>query len=112
MLGYAHVLPGPPADCPSEVLGFPFPDSLAEELASIDLVAGNRGPAGEVLLVESHDAVPQQPLLDALSAAGAKVEHRRYSNPHLWVWTEDFAKMHVPRRILEAIVDWTSGRAS
>jgi len=106
MMGYAHVIPKPEAGTPPEVLGFPFPDSLANEIGFIDLLTTEKKVARRTLVIESNDAVAQRPLCDVLSRAGSLVAHQEFSNPHLWVWTEDFAKMHVPRRILQAIVDW------
>ncbi|MFT7662548.1 MAG: pimeloyl-ACP methyl ester carboxylesterase [Planctomycetota bacterium] len=108
MMGYAHVIPKPEANCSPEALGFAFPDSVAQQISKIDLLSQQVRPARRVLLIESNDAVPQQALSESLGSTGANVTFQQYSNPHLWVWTEDFAKMHVPRRILQATVDWLS----
>ncbi|MFT5286919.1 MAG: hypothetical protein ACI8TQ_003094, partial [Planctomycetota bacterium] len=96
------------ANCSPEALGFAFPDSVAQQISKIDLLSQQVRPARRVLLIESNDAVPQQALSESLGSTGANVTFQQYSNPHLWVWTEDFAKMHVPRRILQATVDWLS----
>lgn len=106
MLGYAHVIPKPEANTSPEVLGFAFPDALAQEIAALDLLQQKQRAARRILVIESNEATPQQALSESLSATGSEVAFQQYSNPHLWVWTEDFAKMHVPRSILQAIVDW------
>ena len=106
MLGYAHVIPKPEAGCPPEILGFAFPESVAKEVSELNLLEEQRQPARRVLVIESNEATPQKELSDSLGTTGADVSYQQYSNPHLWVWTEDFAKMHVPRRILQACVDW------
>ena len=108
MTEYAHVIAKPEADTPSEILGFAFPEELAQEVAGIDLLASKSKSVRRALLIESNEAIPQQALNEGLSANGVQVDFQQYSNPHLWVWTEDFAKMHVPRRILQSIVDWLS----
>lgn len=104
MLRYAHVRPRP--DSPPEVLGFDLPASLAQELEAFSLRDLERAPTGRALVVESHDGVDQGPLRAALEGLTVRVDHQRFSNPHLWAWTEDFAKVHVPRKILDAIVAW------
>ena len=108
MVGYAHVLPKAGTDCPPEVLGFAFPDSIAQEISALDLLEVEGDAAKRILVIESNDAEPQQALCESLAKTSAVLDHQQYSNPHLWVWTEDFAKMHVPRRILQSIVDWFS----
>ena len=57
-------------------------------------------------MIESNDAVEQDPFCAKLINLESEVELKRYANPNLWVWIEDFGKMHVPREILEAITTW------
>lgn len=111
MLSYAHVRPDPrPAsergEATEEILGFPLPAPLIADLEDLDLLAIEARPARRALVIESNDAVDQTPLRDLLGRLGTSVEHRRFSNPHLWVWLEDFAKVHVPHQILQAVVSW------
>lgn len=107
MLGYAHVLPRRD-ETRREVLGYALPATLAAEVQAIDLLAASRRPAPRVLVVESNEAVAQGPLAARLEELGAAAELQSFSNPHLWVWTEDFAKVHVPHKILQAITAWAS----
>jgi pimeloyl-ACP methyl ester carboxylesterase len=115
MLGFAHVIPrkrgrGEPAQ-PKERLGFPMPEALERDILALDLLASSTGaavPAKRALLIESHTTVRQQPLVDALAARGVAVELRHFDNKNLWAWVEDFAKVHVPHRILESIASWAS----
>jgi len=105
MLSYAHVLPAS-GTAEDEILGFALPQQFMEELQGVDLLAQHEPLVERLLLIESNDDVDQGPLREHLSNLGAQVEHRRFSNPHLWVWVEDFGKVHVPRRILESLVSW------
>ncbi len=108
MMGYAHVIAKPDSGCPPEVLGFAFPDTIADELKGIDLLESRGEIAKRVLVIESNEAEPQQALCDWIAATKADLTYEEISNPHLWVWLEDFAKMHVPRKLLQSIVDWFS----
>jgi len=105
MVDYAHVVPDPVATR-SEILGFPLPESLAAELERLDATKVARRPAPRALLIQSHETVAQDALRQALAGVGVRVEHRRLPNPHLWVWIEDFGKVHVPHKILQGIVSW------
>ena len=107
MLGYAHVLPRKD-ETRREVLGYALPAPLLSEVQAIDLLAESRRPAPRTLVVESNEAVAQEPLRARLEELDAKAELQSFSNPHLWVWTEDFAKVHVPHKILQAVTAWMS----
>ncbi len=109
MEGYAHVTPRWNGG-PEEILGFALPAALRTDLATVDLLALDRPPAPRVLVIESNESVAQAPLRARLASLGADVELQRFSNPHLWVWIEDFGKVHVPRQVLEAVVDWIAER--
>ena len=104
MLAYAHVIPA--ADgARHEVLGFPLPVELAQELQALDLGALPRAP-GHVLLVESHEAVDQAPFAARLTALGVDLQRASLPTPELWEWTEDFGRVHVPHKTLTTIVRW------
>jgi pimeloyl-ACP methyl ester carboxylesterase len=105
MADYAHVIPDA-ADTRQEILGFPLPDALIADLEALDATALTRRPAQRALLIQSHEKVEQDPLRKALAGVGVRVEHQRLPNPHLWVWIEDFGKVHVPHKILQAVVAW------
>jgi pimeloyl-ACP methyl ester carboxylesterase/acyl carrier protein len=107
MENYAHVTPRKNGG-PEEILGFALPDALVDDLAAVDLLNLDSAPARRVLVVESNENVAQEPLAARLESLGAGVALKRFSNPHLWVWLEDFGKVHVPRQVLEAVVGWLS----
>ncbi len=109
MLRYAHVLPRPGGPDGLEILGFPINEALIAELGDFDLDSIDASPGKRVLVIESNDSVEQGPLTERLKGLGAEVQRESFSNPHLWVWTEDFGKMHVPHQILRTIVSWTTG---
>jgi len=116
MLAHAHVTPAPVdraaahggASTGEELLGYPMPGQLSAELSSLDLLASTERPARQALLVESNKAAAQGDLVRHLGKLDVAVQHEPVSNPHLWVWNEDFAKVHVPRKILELITAWAS----
>jgi pimeloyl-ACP methyl ester carboxylesterase len=111
MLGFAHVIPkAPPRGRPAmkERLGFPMPEALERDVAALDLLADSAAPAPRALVVESHVIVRQAPLVEVLRGQGVAVQFEHFDNPNLWAWVEDFAKVHVPHRILEAVVRWAS----
>ena len=105
MVRHAHVKPKA-TESRQEMLGFPMPDPLVADLAVVDLLAIQGKPASRVLVIESNASVEQEPLRERLASLGSRVEHQRHFNPHLWVWIEDFGKVHVPHKILQAVVSW------
>ena len=107
MESYAHVTPRHDGSL-QEVLGFPLPDALIADLGEVDLLTLEGPPARRVLVIESNESVGQEPLRERLEDLGLAVELERHSNPHLWAWIEDFGKVHVPHKILQAVVSWLS----
>jgi pimeloyl-ACP methyl ester carboxylesterase len=108
MLSYAHVIPDAKGSR-DEVLGYALPSALATDIEGVDLTANiETRPAEFVLLVETHDDVPQEPVRKFLGSYRCKLANTRVSNPHLWSWVEDFGKVHVPRKVLESIVRWAN----
>ena len=87
-----------------------MPASLAGELEHLDLLSLQRSPARRVLVIESNESIEQEPLRARLDSLGVDVELQRVANPQLWVWIEDFGKVHVPHRLLEAVVAWVAER--
>lgn len=107
MLKYAHVKARAQTGG-EETLGYPMPERLAEDLESLNLLTTRRKPARRVLIVESDERVDQERLSELLVRLVTHAEIRRFHNPVVWRWTEDFGKIHVPHKILQAIVAWLS----
>jgi len=107
MLRYAHVRPRP-REPRREILGFELPDRLIGDLGHLQLMGAVGLHAKRVLIVESNPNVRQRVLRDHLAAQRSLVTHTKFSNPHLWVWIEDFGKVHVPRKIIQNVVSWLS----
>jgi hypothetical protein len=91
-----------------EVLGYALPGSLLGDLGAIKLSSFKSLPARHALVVESVPNFPQDDLVEHLTSLGVEVSHERHTSPQLWEWTEDFARFHVPRKILDSIGDWVS----
>ncbi len=112
MLGYAHVIPDATGSR-DEVLGYPLTPALAADIEGIDVVRNiTSRPADHVLLVETHEGVPQEPLRRHLGSFRCQLANARLSTPQLWEWVEDFGRVHVPRKVLDAIVRWAGEGAS
>ena len=67
--------------------------------ASVGKVMGSGSPGVSETGTQEEDSD-----VGRVAGFGAKVELKSFSNPHLWAWIEDFAKIHVPIQILQAIV--------
>ncbi|HIF42510.1 MAG TPA: alpha/beta fold hydrolase [Planctomycetes bacterium] len=108
MLSHAHVRVDmdPAGAGRSELLGFPLPESLVDELESLRLSGLVACPARQALVVESFPRFPQDGLHERLGELGAEASLQHHETDQLWAWTEDFAKVHIPRKILEAIRGW------
>lgn len=111
MLRYAHVRPRP-EEMRREILGFELPDGLIAELGHLHLLGAVGLSSKRVLIVESNRNADQSVFRDHLAAQGAVVKYERANNPHLWVWIEDFGKVHVPRKIIRGIVQWLTEACS
>lgn len=110
MLRNAHVRPDMDPQCRTrrELLGYALPGSLLGDLGAIKLSSLESIPARHALVVESVPDFPQDELVEHLAGLGVEVSHERHTIPQLWEWTEDFARVHVPRKILDSIGDWVS----
>ncbi len=113
MLRYAHVIekPATPAGNAAEILGFPLPAEFIAELEHVNLLATDQRPAGRILVIESNPRSSPEPLRKHLETGGMPVAYHRDFRPELWEWIEDFGRVHVPRPLLNAVVDWTGGGA-
>jgi pimeloyl-ACP methyl ester carboxylesterase len=108
MLRHAHVVPDP-LEQDMEILGFPLPGAFRTELEHLDLMDLPALPAERLLIIESHPSAQEKLLRQCFEGRGAcEVQYRRFSNPHLWEWLEDFGRVHVPLEILQEIIGWVS----
>jgi pimeloyl-ACP methyl ester carboxylesterase len=106
MLGTAHLRSK--SDGQSEILGFLLTDEMIADLKAIDLMAGRRKPANNILVIDSHQKPTQGPLSEHLRTLQASVKHLHLPNPHFWTWMEDFSHILVPQQILRAVMSWIS----
>ena len=113
MLQTAHVMAAPDGSRGgAEILGFGLPACFEERLSALSLgEVLDRPPSERVLLIESNPAASQVSFERRLEELGCEVRSERVANPHLWTWIEDFARVHVPHRILRSIVGWLSEEA-
>ncbi len=109
MLTLAHVLPrGGPLDTdpPSEILGFPMPRELWEEIRAIDLTTIERTPASRMLLLETTEE--ESGLAERLRELGGAFDQQRKPDPAQWRWNNDVMKIHLPHATIQAIVSWAA----
>ncbi len=88
----------------TDILGFPFPASLTEEIEALDLLDLERTPAERVLLLTNGESAECRELAHGLRAVGASVRVEEIGGPR--VWEEDASKALIPHRALETIVSW------
>jgi pimeloyl-ACP methyl ester carboxylesterase len=110
MLQHAHVEPRRDAAVKddTEILGFPLTASMRSELEELDLLAVQRRPAHNILVIESNEKASQGQLLRHLEGIGANLTHQRLLNPRLWVWEEAVGRILVAPQILQSVVSWIS----
>lgn len=106
MVRYAHV-EARPTGTGEEILGFSIPESLVADLATLNLCTAEAGGIRRTLVIETNARAHQGQLVHHLEQLGVCVERWRDPRPDLWSWVEDFGRVHVPRKALEAAVLWT-----
>ena len=92
-----------------EVLGFPFPPRLRQQIADVDLLSIEQLPAGNVLVIGNEKKDSDGPLMRHLEKLGPQSEYRHIPGPEVWVYGGDTL---VPGQVVQAIVSWTSEVAS
>jgi uncharacterized protein len=95
--------PGDPAS--GEVLGFPLPAALANDIGMIDLVAQEPPNLERILLIESGDTTQTGALISRLAERGDMV-HQHLEGPRIWLAEPHHAI--VPNEVLNSIVTWIS----
>ena len=101
---------------PEEILGFPLPAALADELETLDLLVLADSPAANSLVIETGPKPVGQPLGDRLARLSVLVEHLHIPGDAVWVKQaggEELRVIALPEPTLEAIVRWcTKGTQS
>jgi len=108
MLRLAHVIEKDEAkrEKPSEILGFPYRESLLVDIENLDLLSIGAKPAENILVIQSDEETDQRPLMKNLESLGARVDSLHHPAPQIWIWIEDFGKVVVPYQILQFVVSW------
>lgn len=89
-----------------EFLGFAMTGTALGEIEALDLMTMSRGPATNLLVVNSQAGDASAPWRAHMARAGASVTYDHVPVPHAWTWIEDPATILVPNQILGAIVAW------
>jgi alpha-beta hydrolase superfamily lysophospholipase len=91
---------------PTEILGFPLTNSLFADLIKLDLLAIQRKPANNMLVIISDPGADGGRVTERFKSTAARVEFQRLPGSPLWM--EDVNKVLVPGRILDSVVAWMS----
>jgi pimeloyl-ACP methyl ester carboxylesterase len=89
---------------PVELLGFPFSETLVDELEKLDLLALSEKPAQNLLIVENREVARAEPLKERLRKLQIEVLHQHL--PTFNIWAEDPDKGLVPHQTLQTIISW------
>jgi uncharacterized protein len=91
-----------------ELVGFPFPATLLDELRRVDLLRVTCPPAPGALLVDSAEEPQQERLRTQLETTGLRTQYEHVPNPR--PWTQNPYKMLLPHAIIETVVAWISAQ--
>jgi len=92
-------------DWPKDIIGFPLPRELYDEIERIDLLAVRNRPAANVLIVDTEANPDCAGLKDTLESLGASVTLERIDAPPIWVPTEN-GGLQVPMNVLQSVTAW------
>jgi pimeloyl-ACP methyl ester carboxylesterase len=108
MLRLAHVIEKDEAkrEKPSEILGFPYTESLLVDIENLDLLSIGAKPAENILVIQSDEETDQRQLKKNLESMGSHVDFLHFPTPQIWTWIEDFGKVVVPYEILQSVISW------
>lgn len=108
MLRYSYVEPRRDleGDNQTEILGFPFTDSMMKDIEGIDLLEIRQKPANRILLMESHSGTNAGGLRDHLEEIHGRLEYRCIPSPRIWL-EEPYTGL-VPHRLLQSSISWIS----
>jgi hypothetical protein len=93
-----------PGESLTEILGFPYSETLRDDLVRVDLLKLKTKLANRVLVVESDLAGSSETLRGHFSGIGVQIEHQQVSGDK--VWLEEPYKGLVPHKLLQAVVSW------
>ncbi len=92
-------------DWPRDIIGFPLPRELYDEIDRIDLLAVRNRPAVNVLMVETETNPHCAELKSILEGSGASVTLERLEAPPIWVPTVN-GGLSVPMNVLQSVSGW------
>lgn len=99
-------VPGRGAGELTEVLGFPFPVGLSAEFGDISLSRVQRCPAPHVLVIDSERPGGSEPVVQALTGLGARVDARHVPGAPPWAYNRT-GPMANPG-LLQSIATWAN----
>jgi pimeloyl-ACP methyl ester carboxylesterase len=94
-----------------ELLGYPFTETLRNDLQRVDLSSFAARPARHVLIIGRHDDAEHARLARRLEELGSAVGVQRVAGPQIWSTIPGMDLGLVPSRVLQAIVDWLGSAA-
>jgi len=88
-----------------EMLGFPFTDQVRTEINDLDLLATQRKPANNLLVVESQEKNSEGILKQYFQDLDVRFEYKYLAFPKIWI---DLRRALVPYQILQLVHNWIS----
>lgn len=95
----------------TEVVGFPFPHLLNEQLQALDLLAMDARPVHNILMLQSYAAPLGNSLRRRLSHSQAGLEYKEIQASPTWQPTSD-GSLQVPYAVLQTAISWISNKYS
>lgn len=92
-----------------EILGYPLPDGLAEEIKNLDLLSLQEIPGRNVLLIDSGESVEDESFKKHLECIGVNLHYRHITAPSVWIKDADgMSKGIVPVEVIRSVTSWIS----
>jgi len=96
-----------------EILGFPLPISVKDQLQRLNLAKSNIPRCENILLVQTSAGTNSETLHEYLANRGAKCCYRYIPAPSIWVkQNSDVSKGLVPTKVLNEITAWITDTTS
>ena len=90
----------------AEVLGFPLPDRLRDEIESIDLLSPTEQKVSRALLIGNDDLAGLAEFGDYIQNLGVECENQRVAAPRVWLKQVGTDLALVPNDSLRCITSW------
>ena len=95
---------------PTELLGFPFTDSLLADLDNLDLLSVRQKPANNIMVIESTEEACNGRLGEHLRTVAPRIDYQCVPGPE--IWRDQHNKPLISGQVIRAMVTWISAVGS